>query len=180
MTVLEQMVKTRSWKAARGLVQSGCFRVCCKINETIEHLFAECKVLANSKYSSRHDRALMIMAVTWAKEFELVVVDMVWYNFMVGTRNSVGKRKRKTCMGFRIPSLKTTMGRRLDLTLEDKAKKKIWICDMACPQQWHIEVNRLEKLTKYRQLAYKSRERHPEYEIVVVPVVIGALGGDIR
>ena len=39
---------------------------------------------------------------------------------------------------------------------------------------------KLEKLTKYRQLAFEERERRPEYEIVVVPLIIGALGGDMR
>ena len=75
MTMLEQMVETRSWKAARGLVQDG---VCHERDETIEHLVAGCKVLANSEYLSRHNRALMIMAVTWAKEYELVGEYMVW------------------------------------------------------------------------------------------------------
>ena len=37
-----------------------------------------------------------------------------------------------------------------------------------------------EKLTKYRQLAFGARERRPGYEIYVVPVVVGALGGDIK
>ena len=60
---------------------------------------------------------------------------------------------------FEVHVRKTTMVRRSDLTLEDKAKKKIWICDMACPQQRNIEAKRLEKLTKYRQLTYEMRER---------------------
>ena len=81
---------------------------------------------------------------------------------------------------FEFHLRKTAMARRPDLTLEDKAKKKIWICDMTCPQQRNIEAKRLEKLTKYRQLAYESRERHPEYEMMVAPLVIGALGGGIR
>ena len=51
---------------------------------------------------------------------------------------------------------------------------------MACPRQWNIEAKRLKKLTKYRQLDYESRERHPEYEIMVVPQVIRTLGGGIR
>ena len=51
---------------------------------------------------------------------------------------------------------------------------------MACPQQRNIEAKRLEKLTKYRQLTYESRERQPEYEITVEPLVIGALGGDTK
>ena len=51
---------------------------------------------------------------------------------------------------------------------------------MACPQQWNIETKTLEKLTKYRQLAYEFRERHPEYKLMVVPLLIGPLGDGIR
>ena len=51
---------------------------------------------------------------------------------------------------------------------------------MACPQQHNIETKRLEKLTKYRQLAFEMRERRLGYEIIVVPVIIGALGGGMR
>ena len=82
--------------------------------------------------------------------------------------------------GFEFHLRKTTTARRLNLTLQDKAKKKIWICDMACPQQWNIKTKTLEKLTKYRQLAYEFRERHPEYKIMVVPLLIGPLGDGIR
>ena len=73
------MVETRSWKAVRGLVQDVHCRVCHKRDETIEHLAAGCKVLANSEYLSRHDRALIIKAVAWAKEYKLVGGNMVWY-----------------------------------------------------------------------------------------------------
>ena len=80
MTMLEQMVETRSWKAARGLTQDKRCRVCYERDETIEHLVAGCKVLANNKYLSRHNRALMIMAVAWVKEYELVSKDTIWYS----------------------------------------------------------------------------------------------------
>ena len=66
MNMLEQMVETRSWKAVRGLVEDGRCRVCNEQSETVEHLVAGCKVLANSEYLSRHNRALMILAVEWA------------------------------------------------------------------------------------------------------------------
>ena len=48
---------------------------------------------------------------------------------------------------------------------------------MAWPQQQNIDTKRMEKLTKYRQLAFETRERRPGYIIKVVPVIIGALGG---
>ena len=47
---------------------------------------------------------------------------------------------------------------------------------MACRQQNKIEAKRTRELTKYRQLAFETRERRPGYEIYIVPVVIGALG----
>ena len=55
MTMLEQMVETRSWKAARGLTQDKRCRVCYERDETIEHLVAGCKVLVNNEYLSRHN-----------------------------------------------------------------------------------------------------------------------------
>ena len=77
MMRLEQMVETRSWKAARGLVQDGRCRVCHERDKTIEHLVDGCKVLANSEYLPKHNRALMVMAVTWVKEYELVGGDVI-------------------------------------------------------------------------------------------------------
>jgi len=42
------------------------------------------------------------------------------------------------------------------MILEDKERKKIWICELTCPQQQNIKTKRLEKLTKYRQLAFEK------------------------
>ena len=47
-TMLEQMVEKRTSKAAGGLVQDRGGRVCHERDETIGHLVAGCKVLANS------------------------------------------------------------------------------------------------------------------------------------
>ena len=51
---------------------------------------------------------------------------------------------------------------------------------MACPQQQNIEAKRLEKLTKYTQLAKELRERRPGYKIKVVTLIIGGLGGGMK
>ena len=77
-------------------------------------------------------------------------------------------------------AIMTTTARRLDLILELKTDKKIWICDMACPQQNNIGAKGTEKLMKYRQLVFETRERRPGYKIYVVPVVVGALGSGIK
>ena len=51
---------------------------------------------------------------------------------------------------------------------------------MACPQQQNIEEKRLEKLTKYTQLANELRERRLGYKITVIPLITGALGGGMK
>ena len=43
---------------------------------------------------------------------------------------------------------------------------------MASLQQRNIQAKRLDKLTKYRQLAYETRERRLGYEVMVVPLII--------
>ena len=131
MTMLEQMVETRSWKAARGLTQDKRCRVCYERDETIEHLVAGCKVLANNEYLLRHNRALMIMTVAWAKEYELVSKDKVWYNERWERGTVMENDKGKLVWDFEFHLRKTTTARRPDLILEDKEKTKIWICDMA-------------------------------------------------
>ena len=50
MTMLEQMVETRSWKVSRGLAQDKQCKVCHERDGTVEHIVAGCKVLANSEY----------------------------------------------------------------------------------------------------------------------------------
>ena len=35
-------------------------------------------------------------------------------------------------------------------------------------------------MTKYRQIAFKTRKRRPGYKVYIVPVVVGALGGGIK
>ena len=74
---------------------------------------------------------------------------------------------------FEFHLRKTTTSRRADLTLEDKQKKTIWICDMACPQERNIETKMNDKRTKYQQLAFGIRERRKEYKVVVVPIKLG-------
>ena len=180
MTMLEQMVETRSWKEARGLTDDGSCRICTQHSETVEHLVAGCTKLAKSEYLTRNNRVLMILAVAWAKQQELVGQEAIWFEQRWDKETVLENDKAKLVWDFEFHLRKTTTARRPDLILELKTDKKIWICDMACPQQNNIGAKRTEKLTKYRQLAFETREQRPGYKIYVVPVVVSALGGDIK
>ena len=64
MSILEKMVETG----------------CKEQRETVQHLLAGCKMLASSEYLARHNRALMVMAVAWAKEQNLLNQNVKWYH----------------------------------------------------------------------------------------------------
>ena len=68
MEMLEQMVEAKSWKLARRITEDGRCTVCHEQNGTVEHPVAGCKALAYSEHLSRNNRAMMILAVTLAKE----------------------------------------------------------------------------------------------------------------
>ena len=180
LTMIEQIVETRAWKAARGLIEDGRCRICFSHGEMVEHLIAGCRVLANNEYLTTHNRALIILAVAWAKEYELIREDTVWYKERWERGRVLENGKAKLVWDFEFNLRKTNRSRRPDLILEDKESKKIWICDMACHQQQNIEAKRLEKLTMYTQLAYELREKRPGYKIMVIPLIIGALGGGMK
>ena len=61
----------------RGLIEDGRCRICFSHGKTVEHLVAGCRVLVNGEYLKRHNHALMILAVAWAKEYELIGKDTV-------------------------------------------------------------------------------------------------------
>ena len=180
MTMLEQMVETSSGKEARGLTDDSSCRICTQHSETAEHLVAGCTKLAKSEYLTSHNRALMIFAKAWAKQQELVGQEVIWYEQRWDRGTVLENNKVKLVWDFEFHLRKTTTARRLDLILELKTDKKIWICDIECPQQNNIGAKRTKKLTKHRQLAFETRERRPGYEIYVVPVIVVVLGGGIK
>ena len=119
------MVETRSWKTAHGLVEDGRCRVCHGHDETVEHLVAGCTVLSNSEYLTRHNRALMILAVTWSKEQNLIGADTVWYKEPWERGIVLENDKAKLIWNFQFNLRKTETIRRPYLILETKYEKHI-------------------------------------------------------
>ena len=51
---------------------------------------------------------------------------------------------------------------------------------MAWPQEDNINIKTNDKRTKYQQLAFEMRERRIGHKVIVVPIIIGCLGGGIE
>ena len=176
----EQMVETREWKVARDLpTETPMCRLCMQYQETVHHLVAGCKVIAGNDYLQRHNNALMIFAVAWGKQEGLLAEETVWYKQKWEKGKVLENEKAKMVWDFEYKLRKSNTARRPDLTLELKNEKKIFICDMSCPQEKNITSRRNGKITKYRQLAFETREKRPGYEVKVKALVIGSLGGGL-
>ena len=134
---------------ARGLIEDGRHRLCHEFNETVEHLVAGCKMIASSQHIAQHKRALMVMAIAWAKENGLVGKETKWYKENWVRGQGLENSNDKLVWDFEFNLCKTTTSRRPDLVLEDRERKKIWICDMACLQQEIMAAKRSEKVTTY-------------------------------
>ena len=130
MSMLEQMAETRAWKK----IQRKC-RLCNEQRETVQHLLAGSKMLANSEYLARHNRALMVMAVAWAKEQNLLNQNVKWYQEKWKRGYLLENSQAKLIWDFEFNLRKTATSRRPDLMLEEKQTKTVWICDMTYPQK---------------------------------------------
>ena len=177
----EQMVETRKWKAIRSLeVKDENCRLCGEYSETVEHVLAGCRVIAGTEYLRRHDNALKVLAVAWCKQQGILNDDVLWYKVNWGKGHVVEGNESKMLWDFEYKLRVTERARRPDLTLEDRAQKKIWIVDMACPQEHNISDKHREKLNKYQQLAFTTREKRPGYDVKILPMIIGCLGGGMQ
>jgi hypothetical protein len=179
VSMQEQMVETRAWKKARGLVNQEKCRLCGQKAESVIHLAAGCTALAGCEYVRRHNNALKILLVTWAKEKGLLPPDNIWYKMKWDKGAVLENSEVKMCWDFEYKMRKETTARRPDATLEYKNRKLIQLVDMACPAEANIDKKISEKLQKYQQLAYEIRERRPGYRVEVIPVVLGCMGGGI-
>ena len=151
-----------------------------EIRETVEHVLAGCRVIAGTEYLRRHDNALRVLAVAWCKQQGILSDDVLWYEVNWGKGHVVEGNESKMLWDFEYKLRVTERARRTDLTLEDGTNKMIWIVDMACPQEHNINDKYREKLNKYQQLIFTTREKRPGYNVEILPMIIGCLGGGMK
>ena len=72
------MVEKKTWKEEKGLIDDGICKIWTLYSETLEHLVAAYTKLANSEYLTRRNQALVILAVDWAKQQELIGQEVIW------------------------------------------------------------------------------------------------------
>jgi hypothetical protein len=175
----EQMVETKSWKKLRGLEASAKCRLCGEMDETVVHLLSGCTVLAGKEYLTRHNNALKVVVNEWMKQEGMIPADISWYKMKLDSGSVVESISSKMSWDFEYRLRKESRSRRPDATLECKNTKSIKILDMACPNEKNRKEKHREKLQKYQQLCFETREKRPGYKVEMIPLVVGCLGGGI-
>ena len=77
-------------------------------------------MLVSSEYMARHNRALMVMAVAWTKEQNLLDQNVKWYQEKRKRGHVLENSQAKLVWDFEFNLRKTTTSRRLDLMLGKK------------------------------------------------------------
>ena len=77
-------------------------------------------MLVSSEYMARHNRALMVMAVAWTKEQNLLDQNVKWYQEKRKRGHVLENSQAKLVWDFEFNLRKTTTSRRLDLMLGNK------------------------------------------------------------
>ena len=66
--------------------------------------------------------------------------------------------------------------RRPDIVVIDKTKKEVKIVDVTIPGDERVNEGELGKIEKYKVLKYEITKMWGMKEVIVIPVVVGALG----
>ena len=102
LSITEKMAETRAWKELTGLTENSQCRLCKEERQIVQYIFAGCKMLASSEYLVRHNRALMVIAVTLAKEQNLLDQNVKWYQEKWKRRHVLQKSQAKLVWHFQF------------------------------------------------------------------------------
>ena len=171
------MVETRALKANRDLpIESDKCRICRQTKETVMHWLSGCTRLAATEYLKRRNNAL---CVALGIQEGRLGKNMKWCKEGWNKGTVIENDECKLCWDFEYNLRKITT-RRPDVTIEYKDKNKIFLAEMACPSENNVDAKHAEKLQKYQQLAFETRDRRPGYNFMIILIVIGCLGRGMR
>ena len=169
----DQAINTRAHmkNILKAAVDGNC-RMCGQYQETVDHLVAGCKVLANHQYKQRHNQ--VAKRVHWAlcQKYKITTVKQWWKHAPEGVTET---DKAKLLWDFSIRTDNHIQANKPDIVVVDKEEKSCLIIDIACPLDRNIKEKEQEKITKYQDLK-REIERLWKVRAKVIPVVVGSLG----
>ena len=148
-----------------------------KRNESITHLITECKKLTQKEYKQRHDNVARIVHLELCQKFGLVG-EVKWYSHKPAS--VVENDRVQILWDFNIHTDHVIQHRRPGIFVLYKTKRKCGLADIAVPRYKRIVLNEQEKVYNYSELRQELKKIQNLSQVVIVPVVIGALGVTLK
>ena len=149
-------------------------RLCGERDETVAHIVAECKMLAQKQYKLwRHDRVATVIHWTFCKKYGFDAAEK-WYDHQPNP--VIENEKTKILWDFAIQTDHQIEHNKPDIVLIKKDEKECLVIDVACPFDSRIKLKEGEKIERYQDLKRETKKLWKMKKASVIPVVIGALG----
>ena len=133
-------------------------------------MVSSCSKIAQTDYKERHNKVASMLRWNFCRKYNLPTADK-WWEHKVD--KVLHKEDVKILWDFNIQTDKHLAHNIPDITVVEK--KRVWIIDVAIPEDGKIEEKELEKISKYQDLKIEI-DRLWEKQATVIPVVIGSLG----
>ena len=175
MAAQDQALRTNSIKCRvdKQKVSPSC-RMCGEREETVAHVTAECKMLAQKYYKNwRHDKVAQIIHWRLCEKLGFYRGEK-WYNHL--PEPVLESENSKILWDFKIQTDLPIEANKPDIVFLDKIIRKCYIIDVACPFDTRVSAKEKEKIDKYQDLKREITRIWKCAEVVVVPIIIGALG----
>ena len=147
-------------------------RMCGERDKSITHLIAECKKLSQKEYKQRTDNIARTVHLELRQKFGLVG-EFKWYNDKPAS--VVEYDRVKILRHFNIHTDHVIQHRRPDIVVLYKTERKCYLIDIAVPGDKRIELKEQEMIDNYSELRREVKKIWNLSQVVLVPVVIGAL-----
>ena len=147
-------------------------RVCGAEPESISHILFGCNSLAKREYLARHNNVCKYLHYIISKSYG-VPSGMNWAAHK--PVDVILQKNVEIIYDQFIQTSRPIGANRPDLVVKDLVNKKVFIIDVACPNDINVGSKEVEKVSKYQPLRAELAKMWG-LECIVVPVVVGGLG----
>ena len=173
MAAQNQNIKTNLVKVRIDKSQGDClFRVCRKVDDSIDHIVSDCSKLAQREYKRRHDNVGKIVHWKLARKYHFEAGDK-WYEHE--PENGLENKDYKIVRDFSIQTDHVIEARRAGLVLVDEKERSCKIIDFAVPGDSMIGEKEKDKIEKYQDLG-RELQKIWNVKVKIIPLVVGSLG----
>jgi hypothetical protein len=153
-------------------------RLCKAKPETVGHIIAGCETLLHrGSYTERHNSVCALIHYRLCKKYG---INLEANNHWAYTPAPIQENNEVLILyDVGIPTAIFVPNNRPDIVVKDKIEEKCYMIEVGVPNDRNIAAYETEKLQKYERLKYEVR-RMWQMEVIVIPVVIGALGAVMK